>query len=383
MQESDSPPSSPVNDPGDLTNANGADARLRGEADGAAAAAVPPTCSFVSSPPSNAALIDEIKFFKLKGGENQTEVYTSCPTFNDYLATIQDSEIRPRHRHIVFEWILKIGDKNMLQLNNKALQYAFRYFDRYLSIMKVSVKQLQLVATACAWVASKVCSDEVPVGLASQLCRLVGGIEQEELLQMEKWLLAALGWKLHPVTPLDFVRVLMPYVELPVGCEPAEPRRVLLEQYVENISLAQALVYPLLKYPQAILAVAAVVCGAHLISGRSGVGTGGGKGKPPASIQDHEPLNVKLSKIAGVNVRQTRACQSEMLKFINLKSLADHMQPPADKEAAKYVPKRSDAELASERLQRLRQKTAGHTAAKPGGSQAGGATDSMAASPTG
>ena len=107
---------------------------------------------------------------------------------------------------------------------------------------------------------------------------------------MEKWLLVALEYKLHPVTPLDGIHLLLPYVDLPEGCGPREHKRSLFEQYVENISLAQSLVYPLLKYPQIILAISAVICGAHLISGRSGVGTGGGKGKPPPTMEAHEQL---------------------------------------------------------------------------------------------
>ena len=323
----------------------------------------PPACRFVTSPPSSAELTDEIQFMEMKASENRVDLYKACPTFNSYLSTIQEDTVRPRHRHIVFEWILKIGDSGMLQLNNKALHYAFRYFDRYLSLIKVDVKQLQLVATACAWVASKVCSDQVPVGLAPQLCRIVGGgIEKEELMQMEKWLLVALEYRLHPVTPLDGIRLLLPYVDLPEGCGPREHKRSLFEQYVENISLAQSLVYPLLKYPQIILAISAVICGAHLISGRSGVGTGGGKGKPPPTMEAHEQLNSELSKLAGVSVRQTRACRREMLRYINLKSLADHMQPPADKRQAEAKPKQSDDEIKRQREGHLREKTAEHAA---------------------
>lgn len=120
-----------------------------------------PTCTFISSPPRHSELIDEIEFIQLKATEDRAELYTACPTYNAYLTTVQKDTVRPRHRHIVFEWILKIGDQSMLQLNTKSLHYAFYYFDRYLSLINVAVNQLQLVATACVWVASKVCSDQV------------------------------------------------------------------------------------------------------------------------------------------------------------------------------------------------------------------------------
>lgn len=365
-QESGSPPSSPLNEPileprqvddggtGDATRTL-VQSRLPGYD-------TEPTCRFISSPPRHDDLIDEINFIQLKAAEDRVEVFKACPTFDAYLTTVQKDAVRPRHRHIVFEWILKIGDKSMLQLNTKALHYAFYYFDRYLSLIKVAVNQLQLVATACVWVSSKVCSDQVPVGLASQLCQLVGGIEPDELIEMEKWLLASLHYRLHPVISLDSIRLLLPYVDLPASCRPREQKRRLFEQYVENISLAQSLVYPLLKYPQAILAISAVVCGAHLISGRSGAGTGGGKGKIPETMKAHESLDAKLSKQAGVSVQETRACRREMLRYINLESLVEHMQPAVEASQAEVEPKLSVDEKKREREKRLREKTSLHLA---------------------
>lgn len=205
-------------------------------------------------------------------------------------------------------------------------------------------------------------SIQVPVGLASQLCRLVGTIEPEELIEMEKWLLAALKYRLRPVISLDAIRLLLPFVDLPDGCGPREQKRRLLEQYVENISLAQSLVYPLLKYPPATLAVSAVVCGAHLISGRSGAGTGGGNGTPPETMKAHDSLDTKLSKQVGVNVKQTRACRREMLRYVNLESLVDHMQPAVEASQAEADPTLSEAKRRLERDKRLREKTALHLA---------------------
>lgn len=134
-QESGSPPSSPLNEPileprqvGDGGGTGvGTRARLQSRLPGYGDE---PTCTFIASPPRNDELIDEIKFIQLKAAEERVELFKACPTFDAYLTMVQ-KDVRPRHRHIVFEWILKIGDKSMLQLNTKALQYAFYYFDRY------------------------------------------------------------------------------------------------------------------------------------------------------------------------------------------------------------------------------------------------------------
>jgi hypothetical protein len=73
--------------------------------------------------------------------------------------------------------------------------------------------------------------------------------------------LLALKWKVQPVTSYDIVHLLLPFLY----CE--REHRQQLVQYVENITLAQMLVYPLLRYEPSMLAVVAIVCGASLVSG--------------------------------------------------------------------------------------------------------------------
>jgi hypothetical protein len=74
---------------------------------------------------------------------------------------------------MVFEWNLEVAD-NSLRLTNKALLLAFNYFDRHLSRAQVPKSELQLVSTACLWVASKVCESECPVAKGAALEWLIG-----------------------------------------------------------------------------------------------------------------------------------------------------------------------------------------------------------------
>ena len=65
-------------------------------------------------------------------------------------------------------------------------------------------------------------------------------------------------------------------------------------------------VYPLLKYEPPVLAVAAIVCGAKLIS-------------PVAEFDEH--LNAGLAELVGVPVPATLGCRQAVQDHINLQNL--------------------------------------------------------------
>ena len=110
---------------------------------------------------------------------------------------------------------------------------------------------------------------------------------------------------MQPVTTFDMVHLLLPFM----FCE--HKYRAKLVQYVENITLAQALVYPLLKYPPSILAVAAVVCGAHLVVKQTNAKHKG----------MDEGLNAGLAELIGVDVAKTLECRKDVMQYINLDNL--------------------------------------------------------------
>ena len=158
-----------------------------------------------------------------------------------------------------------------LRLSSRALHLSFNYFDRFLSRMECEERNLQLVSTACMWVAAKV--DAGTTVAASQLETLVG-IENKHILEMERCLvcmhlivssrtdlvavhtcslarsharsnpnawrdsclqLSVLRWQVQPVTTFDMARLLVPFM----FCE--REHRDKLEQVIENLTLAQAL----------------------------------------------------------------------------------------------------------------------------------------------
>lgn len=256
----------------------------------------PPPCAFRPHPARSSELREEIMHM-VKRQEHEIErKYCSSPSFNDYLHEVQEDTVEVAHRRKVFEWNLELADHE-LRLSNQALLLSFNYFDQYMALMKVRKTQLQLVSTACMWVASKICASECPVAKAEQLESLIG-IGKIEIVEMERWLLSALKWQVQPVTPYDMVHLLLPFL----FCK--REHRQKLVQYIENITLAQALVYPLLQYEPSVLAVTAIVCGAKLISGSW-----------------DEELNRGLIELVGSNVERARQCRRDVESHINLQNL--------------------------------------------------------------
>ena len=110
--------------------------------------------------------------------------------------------------------------------------------------------------------------------------------------------LCGLKFDIMPVTTFDMVHLLLPFVH----CR--DDLRQKLVQYTENITLAQALVYPLLKFDAATLAVTALVCGARLITG----------------MLDDE-LHRKLVELVGSSVKHSLQCRKVTTAHINLQNL--------------------------------------------------------------
>ena len=73
----------------------------------------------------------------------------------NYMASVQKGKLQPYMRRMVYEWNLEVAD-HQLRLTTQALLLAFNYFDRYWSAIPCPKTKMQLVSTACLWVASKV-----------------------------------------------------------------------------------------------------------------------------------------------------------------------------------------------------------------------------------
>ena len=253
--------------------------------------------AFLSNPNRADELRDEIVFV-LRREQEAVTILGRKRAIPDYLMSVQKGCLTPYMRRRVFDWMIEVADTR-LRLTNQALQLSFNYFDRFLSKTVCTKEKLQFVATACLWVASKCCSTDCPVATAVQLEKLVG-CDQRAIVEMEMELLRCLEYEVMPVTSYDVIQLCLPFLNVP-----NDSNRKKLTQYVENISLAQAIAHPLLDFGAVTLAVTSIVCGMKLMTG----------------VMD-EDLNERLSHLAGTSPELTRICRRHTEANINLDQLA-------------------------------------------------------------
>ena len=175
----------------------------------------PPLCAFRPHPARNDDLRDEIAHMVVRQDAEIDRRYARSPEYHNYLHAVQHDKVEVTHRRKVFEWNLEVRQllllaclvsyaafgfdlqlaDHELRLSNQALLLSFSYFDQYMSIDETRKTQLQLVSTACMWVASKICASECPVAKAEQLEALIG-IKKADIVQMERKLV-----RLSPLPP--------------------------------------------------------------------------------------------------------------------------------------------------------------------------------------
>ncbi|XP_022902525.1 G1/S-specific cyclin-D2-like [Onthophagus taurus] len=115
-------------------------------------------------------------------------------------------EVTPEMRRIVIEWMKDVTEEQKRQ--DEVFLLAVNYMNRYLSMRTVRKTQLQLLGTACMFIASKL-REANP--MSAQLLRSYtdNSITIEELLMWEELILSQLKWEIAVVTPLDFLQHIM------------------------------------------------------------------------------------------------------------------------------------------------------------------------------
>lgn len=202
----------------------------------------------------------EMHFLATKHSTERAQTYADCPAYNDFLRSTQLDTISPAHRRKVFDWNIKMAD--ILKLSNQALLLSFTYFDHYLSVVPSRLKDLQLLSTACMWVASKVCCTECPVAASTQLASLYSDVDAEDITRMEIKVLRVLKWRVHPTMPYDIVQLIVPCI----SCD-HPGLQLKLNHLTEGILFSMALVYPLLRFDALVQAATSVACACELVAG--------------------------------------------------------------------------------------------------------------------
>eukprot|EP00128_Syssomonas_multiformis_P012331 Colp12_sorted_trinity150504_noHs@6542 len=122
----------------------------------------------------------------------------------NYLNKIQKGEITEAQRDWICEWLLSLN--NQFGFSSETYFLAVHYFDRFLSMVKIKAKFIQLIAVTCFMIAAKVQEEsEVQATLSELVTCSEYTFSSADLLRMEKIVLNKLSWDVNAVTPFRFL----------------------------------------------------------------------------------------------------------------------------------------------------------------------------------
>ena len=149
-------------------------------------------------------------------------------------------------RVTLLDWIVDIHLK--LKMFPRTLYIIISILDKYLSLRQVKRQELQLVGTACLFIAAKY-EETYQVPDADELVSISAKIfTKNELLDMEANIIKTLDFNLVFNTSYNFLEPFCKLVEF-------QPKKFYLAQYILELALLDA---HFLKYRQSMLACSAI-----------------------------------------------------------------------------------------------------------------------------
>merc|ERR1711953_1169674 len=119
----------------------------------------------------------------------------------DYFATIQ-TEIKPHMRKIVSDWMLEVCEEQRCQ--PEVFHLAINYMDRFLSEVRITKSQFQLLSCVCLFLASKF-KETCPLPAENLVIYTDSSVTVQEITQWELMVLNVLHWDLSSVTPYSIL----------------------------------------------------------------------------------------------------------------------------------------------------------------------------------
>jgi len=156
-------------------------------------------------------------------------------------------------RSILVDWLVEVGEE--YKLHAETLFLAVSYVDRFLSFMSVQRSKLQLVGTACMFVAAKY-EEIYPPDVGEFVYITDDTYNKKQVLRMEHLVLKVLDFNLAVVTPHFF---LTSFSKAAASGE----REVALAAYLAELMLLDAETY--LTYASDRRAAAAVALARHTL----------------------------------------------------------------------------------------------------------------------
>ena len=127
----------------------------------------------------------------------------------DYMQHVQE-HLLPHHRKIVTDWMLEVCEEQ--NCSPQVFLSSVQYLDRVLSQIPIKTGQLQLLASACLLLSSKL-HDPRPLSLYNLVVYTDCSISIPELQSMEMMVLEKLRWELASPTSSQFLAIILSNLE--------------------------------------------------------------------------------------------------------------------------------------------------------------------------
>ncbi|CAL9129549.1 unnamed protein product, partial [Musa acuminata var. zebrina] len=197
---------------------------------------------------------------------------------DDYLGRLHARAIDAAARHDAIGWILKArAVSEFYRFRPVTACLSVNYLDRFLSSHSLPGQNgkggwpMQLLSVACVSVAAKMEESHVPLLLDLQLRDPTYVFEPRTIQRMELLLAAALRWRLHAVTPFDFLHHL---AASPAVAALSPSSSSALFSRAARLVLSTHRVVDFLVYRPSVMAAAAFLCAANEMTESSAIGTG-------------------------------------------------------------------------------------------------------------
>eukprot|EP00095_Tigriopus_kingsejongensis_P001224 maker-scaffold160_size295910-snap-gene-0.6 protein:Tk01224 transcript:maker-scaffold160_size295910-snap-gene-0.6-mRNA-1 annotation:"g2 mitotic-specific cyclin-a" len=235
-----------------------------------------------------AAASDELLMAVFDSEEYLDDIYTHLRSIetkhvakSNYM--IKQPDITFSMRGILIDWLIEVGEE--YKLHQETLYLAVNYIDRFLSFMSVQRPKLQLVGTACMFIAAKY-EEIYPPDVGEFVYITDDTYSKKQVLRMEHLVLKVLGFDLAVPTPLVFVNLFARQTD-------CDDETLCLAQYLSELTLMDAKVY--LGYRPSIIGAASVALARHTL----------GLAAWPQNVVEMSSLNVEDFKDCLVNLHAT------------------------------------------------------------------------------
>ncbi|CAL0316333.1 unnamed protein product [Lupinus luteus] len=207
----------------------------------------------------------------------------------DYLHRCRQRLVNMTARLDAVNWILKVHA--YYQFHPVTAFLSINYLDRFLSrtslpvmkiqkliifylyihkIMKLFLQRengwvFQLVSVACLSIAAKMEEPEVPLLMDLQLFEPKFMFQPKTIQRMELWVMNNLNWKLHSVTPFDYLHYFI--TNLPSSSETRARGMKRLFFTASDLIISTTRVIEFLGFAPSTIAAAAVICSTAIVLG--------------------------------------------------------------------------------------------------------------------